>query len=94
MLLNWLRVLDSLSFGMETATALCHSDGMLRLVQAILMRVHKNFSTLEHFLYSLYGMSFGHGADATLACRTTCQTSQSFGADASKRTDGSGALGT
>src|SRR4029434_3825166 len=94
MLLNCSMVLEFCSLGMKTATALCHCDGMVCLVQAVFIRVHRCFSTLGQFLYSLYGIPFGPGADADLARQTTRLISQSLGGEASKSTDGSPGFGT
>ncbi len=94
MLLNCSMVLAFCCLGIETATALCHSDGMVCLVQVILIRVHKSFSTPGQLLYSLYGIPFEPGAEADLARWITCLTSLNFGGDASNRADGSDGLGT
>ena len=80
--------------GIETATALCHSDGMLCLVQVILIRIHSSFNTCGQFLYSLYSIPFRPGPEADLACWITCLTSLILGGDVSNRADGSEGLGT
>ncbi len=67
MLLNSKMVLAFCCLGIETATALCHSEGMVCLVQVILIRVHSSFSTPGQLLYSFYNILFGPGAEADLA---------------------------
>lgn len=59
----------------------------------VLNRVHWIF-TLGQFLFSLYGIMFGPGADADVACLTACLTSLSLDGDVSKSTYGSVVFGT
>lgn len=42
-------VLELCSFRMKTATALCHCEGMVCLVQAVLIRIHRSCITLGQF---------------------------------------------
>lgn len=56
MLPSWLKVLEFSSFRIAPATAFCHSDGMIFLVQTTLMRDYRSLSILGHFLYDLYGI--------------------------------------
>ncbi len=94
MLLNSKMVLAFCCLGIETATALCHSEGMVCLVQVILIRVHSSFSTAGQLLYSFYDIPLGPGAEADLARWIICLTLLNFGGDASNRADDSEGLGT
>ncbi len=59
-----MEVLEFCSFGIETATALCHTDGMICWAQIILLGVRRSFNTLEQILLNLYSILFRPGTNA------------------------------
>ena len=87
---NWSSWVVSSSFGIHTPSATLHWSGILPLLQKTRRIFHRPSRNLGQFLYTLYELPLGPGAELDLALRTTSLTSFSCSSDMSNCTSGSG----
>ena len=90
MLQNWSSWVEFSSFGIHTPSATLHRSGILPLLQKTRKIFHRRSRSLGQFLYTLYEVPLGPGAELALALRTTSLTSFSCSSDMSNCTSGSG----
>ena len=89
MVLNCSTFLEFSSFGIKHPSALYHDSVIFLLLQITFNSFHNLLISLGQFLYTLYEIPFGPGADPALAFLTTSCTSWNFRSDSSNCSFGS-----
>lgn len=86
---NWSIWVEFSCFGIHTPSATLHCSGIFPLLQKTRRIFHRHSRSLGQFLYTLYEVLLGPGAELALALQTTSLTSFSCRSDMSNCTSGS-----